>query len=103
MPKEALEAAKDHLDFCGYGDSYERECAFADKLPEKIEAAISVAELHEQAVELLERVGYFSDEIVNAGPAGVILGNECKEFFPKLYALTKRTFDVSKLLRHEGD
>ena len=24
---EALQAASDHLDYCGWGDSWERECA----------------------------------------------------------------------------
>ena len=27
----------DHLDFCGYGDQYERECARDDKLPQRVE------------------------------------------------------------------
>lgn len=26
-----------HLEFCGYGDKYERECARDDKLPERLE------------------------------------------------------------------
>lgn len=38
----ALEAAKDHLEYCGYGDSWERECA-GNELPNKIEAAIEAA------------------------------------------------------------
>ena len=37
---EALEAAKEHLEYCGYGDSWERECAFDAKLPERIAEAI---------------------------------------------------------------
>ena len=40
---EALEAARDHLDFCGYGDGWERECAREQKLEEKIETAIKQA------------------------------------------------------------
>lgn len=40
----ALKAAKEHLDFCGYGDSYERECARAAKLEEQITEAIAAAE-----------------------------------------------------------
>jgi hypothetical protein len=40
----ALEAAQAHLSYCGYGDSWERECAMADKLPEKIEAALKLCE-----------------------------------------------------------
>jgi hypothetical protein len=38
--ERALKAASEHLDYCGYGDSWERECAQASKLPEKIEAAL---------------------------------------------------------------
>ena len=40
--REALQLASDHLDYCGYGDSYERECARESKLEEKIEQALSV-------------------------------------------------------------
>lgn len=40
----ALKAAHAHLDYCGYGDSWERECADASKLDEKITAAIAKAE-----------------------------------------------------------
>jgi len=40
----ALKAAKDHLEYCGYGDSWEKECAREQKLEEKIDAAISKAE-----------------------------------------------------------
>ena len=40
---EALEAAQEHLDYCGYGDSWERECAKDSKLEERIEAAIKKA------------------------------------------------------------
>lgn len=36
----ALEAAQSHLEYCGYGGSYERECAYAEELPENIQAAI---------------------------------------------------------------
>jgi hypothetical protein len=41
---EALAAANDHLDYCGYGDKWERECAVAAKLEEKIAAALLAAE-----------------------------------------------------------
>ncbi len=34
----ALIAAGEHLDYCGYGDSWERECS--EHLPETIESAI---------------------------------------------------------------
>jgi hypothetical protein len=39
----ALEAARDHLDYCGYGDSWERECARAANLPTMIDNAIAKA------------------------------------------------------------
>lgn len=39
---EALYDASEHLDYCGYGDSYERSGAFESKLPEKIDDAISL-------------------------------------------------------------
>jgi hypothetical protein len=41
---DALQAAKEHLDYCGYGDSWERECAEAQGLEAKIDAAIGAAE-----------------------------------------------------------
>lgn len=41
---EALQAASEHLDYCGYGDSWERECARESKLEEKIAAALKAAE-----------------------------------------------------------
>jgi hypothetical protein len=39
---EALEAAESHLDYCGYGDKWESECALdgADPLGKKIAAAL---------------------------------------------------------------
>ena len=40
---EALTAASDHLDYCGYGDEWERECAEGDKLPTKIETALALS------------------------------------------------------------
>lgn len=39
----ALQAASDHLDYCGYGDKYERECARDAHLPEQIEQALAKA------------------------------------------------------------
>ncbi len=36
----ALEAARDHLEYCGYGDSWERECARDSGLSKQIEDAI---------------------------------------------------------------
>lgn len=38
---KALKLANEHLDYCGYGDSWERECAVDEGLPEKIEKAVN--------------------------------------------------------------
>lgn len=40
MLRDALEDAESHLDYCGYGDSWERECATAQGLPVKIREAL---------------------------------------------------------------
>lgn len=42
---EALQEAHDHLEYCGYGDSWERECARDSGLPEKIEEALTAASI----------------------------------------------------------
>lgn len=42
--REALSDAKDHLDYCGWGDKWERECAKEQKLEPKIDAALGAAE-----------------------------------------------------------
>lgn len=39
----ALEAAHAHLEYCGYGDSWERECAVEEKLDQKITDALTLA------------------------------------------------------------
>ncbi len=36
-----LEEAEAHLEYCGYGDSWERECAEASKLEDKITKALA--------------------------------------------------------------
>lgn len=33
---ELFQEALAHLEFCGYGDTYERECARDDKLPQRL-------------------------------------------------------------------
>ena len=38
---EALSAASEHLEYCGYGDEYEREGARQRRLPEMIAAALA--------------------------------------------------------------
>ena len=43
---KALDEAKDHLDFCGYGDSYERECAQESNLERTIDAALKKTSDH---------------------------------------------------------
>lgn len=40
---EVLEVAQSHLDYCGYGDSWERECARVLKLEERIRTVIALA------------------------------------------------------------
>ena len=40
---QALESAKEHLDYVNYGDSWERECAHDSKLPDRLEVAIAKA------------------------------------------------------------
>ncbi len=40
---KALEAAQYHLEYCGYGDKWERECA--EGLPEQIDEALREAKL----------------------------------------------------------
>lgn len=37
---DALRDAEGHLSYCGYGDGWERECAFSEKLPEKLEVVM---------------------------------------------------------------
>ena len=39
---KALVAARSHLEYCGYGDSWERECADASKLPEALDKAVKL-------------------------------------------------------------
>ena len=41
---EALKDAESHLDYCGYGDRWERECAESSKLSGKIAEALNAAE-----------------------------------------------------------
>lgn len=40
----ALKEAKNHLDFIGWGDGYERELATDEKLPEVIDSALKLVE-----------------------------------------------------------
>lgn len=41
---EVLKLAQEHLDYCNYGDNWERECAKHNKLPEKISNIIEKVE-----------------------------------------------------------
>ncbi len=43
---EALCKASDHLDYCGYGDNWERECAVEQGLEEEIEGAVGKYKEH---------------------------------------------------------
>jgi hypothetical protein len=40
---DALSVANYHLDYCNWGDSWERECAREAKSPEQLEAALKAA------------------------------------------------------------
>jgi hypothetical protein len=42
---EALAEAEAHLNYCGYGDKWEREAAKESKLAEKIESALEAAKV----------------------------------------------------------
>lgn len=66
---EALQAASDQLDYCGYGDSWERGCAFESKLPEKIEAALKRA-----AEEVLKRHSPEKEHAIQRAHAERIMG-----------------------------
>ena len=37
---DALIEAQTHLDYCGYGDRWEHECAVSSKIPQQIDAAV---------------------------------------------------------------
>lgn len=41
---QALVKAQRHLDYCGYGDSWERECAKASGIEKQIDTAIKAGE-----------------------------------------------------------
>jgi len=41
--RKALMEAREHLEFCGYGDRFERECARESKLEDKIAHALEVS------------------------------------------------------------
>jgi uncharacterized protein (DUF1684 family) len=41
---DALKSARDHLEYCGYGDSWERECAQASGLGNQIKKAVEAGE-----------------------------------------------------------
>lgn len=40
---EALHDAYTHLEYCGYGDKWERVCAMSDHMPTKLEKALESA------------------------------------------------------------
>jgi len=40
--RDALEDAKSHLEYVGYGDDWERECAFDSGLPDRIDYALEI-------------------------------------------------------------
>ena len=49
--EDALIAAEEHLDYCGYGDPWERECADQAGLSDKIGAAVSKIEARRKGEE----------------------------------------------------
>lgn len=52
----ALKAAGEHLDYCGYGGtSWERECADASGLSDKIEAAIAAGDVANAAENIMPK------------------------------------------------
>lgn len=85
---DALQAASDHLDYVGYGDSWERECAQANGLMEKIETALTKTEAtareyeRTNRIEVLEEVAKKCDEVslANKAVASVMLDKESKTF-----------------------
>lgn len=44
--RDTLQDASDHLDYVGYGDSWERSCAEESKLSDRIAATLKEAEDH---------------------------------------------------------
>ena len=50
---DALRAASEHLDYCGYGDSWERECAVDSGLIKQIEDALRTAGVKESKAKLI--------------------------------------------------
>jgi hypothetical protein len=59
--REALEAAQAHLEYCGYGDSWEREVS--QGLPQQIQAALNRAiEENPTEADLEEKAKKESDE-----------------------------------------
>lgn len=41
---DCLEMAYEHLEYCGWGDNWERECAIHNKMPEQIEKSIQIGQ-----------------------------------------------------------
>jgi hypothetical protein len=58
--RAALEVAASHLDYCGYGDNWERECAQEAKLEEQINAALAATSPEN---EKIDRVAIRYDDI----------------------------------------
>jgi hypothetical protein len=77
--RDALQLASDHLDYCGYGDSWERECAKEQKLDEQIAAALALPEL--TMIDHLKRAVELGYSITCPG-----LKAEVREAFPDVFA-----------------
>lgn len=61
--REALRRAQSHLEYCSYGDAWERECADATTLPEIIKKALDESDLEVTAVDF---AGQLETELSNA-------------------------------------
>jgi len=55
----ALMQARDHLEYCGYGDDYEREGACQVKLPETIDEAIAAYENYAKGEKAMSTREFF--------------------------------------------
>lgn len=44
--RDALKESKEHHVYCGWGDSWERDCANSARLPEKVDEALAKADAY---------------------------------------------------------
>jgi hypothetical protein len=48
---DALQSASQHLDYCGYGDKWERECAKEEGLRDKVTGALEHYETYNKGAQ----------------------------------------------------